>query len=145
MTARRIALLMAAAFCASACSSNNDGSAAADAPAAGGDGGASGSGGYGGMIDANSADDASVGSNLDAGGRPSWNSNVPRGAVRTTLEAIVGNQMNAMGGATRAGGRFNPGLPNKNAPMPPCSVNGVPVFVEVHGLTVLQSGFATPA
>src|SRR5207249_2713728 len=62
---------------------------------------------------------------------------VPCAAVLTSIEGIIGSQPNANGGATYAGGGFIPGIPNKRATSPPCTVNGNTTFVEVHGVQML--------
>src|SRR5256885_3348870 len=68
------------------------------------------------------------------GSLPSWNPAVSCTALLTTIEGVIGNQANANGGATYGGGGFIPGIPNKRATSPPCSVNGNATFVEIHGV-----------
>jgi hypothetical protein len=68
------------------------------------------------------------------GSLPSWNPAVTCTALLTTIEGVIGNQANANGGATYGGGGFIPGIPNKRATSPPCSVNGNATFVEIHGV-----------
>ncbi len=47
-----------------------------------------------------------------------------------------GTQTSSQGGATFAGGGFKPGIPDRRSFTPPCSVSGVPTFVELHSVTV---------
>jgi len=68
------------------------------------------------------------------GSLPSWNPAVSCTALLTTLEGVIGSQANANGGATYGGGGFIPGIPNKRATSPPCSINGNATFVEIHGI-----------
>jgi len=70
------------------------------------------------------------------GSLPSWNPAVSCTALLTTIEGVIGNQANANGGATYGGGGFIPGIPNKRATFPPCSVNGNATFVEIHGVQI---------
>src|SRR5438094_4398884 len=74
------------------------------------------------------------GTTVPPGQLPSWNPAVPCNAVLTSIEGIIGSQPNANGGATYGGGGFIPGIPNKRATSPPCSVNGNATFVEIHGV-----------
>lgn len=67
---------------------------------------------------------------------PSWNPNVHCAATVTTLRAILGTQRSSLGGATYAGGGFKPGIPDRRSFSPPCSVSGVPTFVEVRNIKV---------
>ncbi|MGB9377364.1 MAG: hypothetical protein WCB04_07615, partial [Mycobacteriales bacterium] len=67
---------------------------------------------------------------------PSWNPNVPCLATLTTIEGVLGSQVNSSGGATQAGGGFPPGTPTKNSTTPPCLVNGVWEYVEIHNVRV---------
>jgi len=69
---------------------------------------------------------------ISPGTLPSWNPAVSCTALLTTIEGVIGNQVNANGGATYAGGGFQPGNPNKRSTSPPCSVNGNATFVEIH-------------
>ena len=62
----------------------------------------------------------------------SWNPHVSCTARITTLSRVLGTQRNSHGGATYAGGGFKPGIPNRRSVTPPCAVNGVPTFVELH-------------
>ena len=77
------------------------------------------------------------GTTVPPGQLPSWNPAVPCTAVLTSIEGIIGSQPNANGGATYAGGGFIPGIPNKRATSPPCTVNGNTTFVEVRGVQML--------
>lgn len=70
------------------------------------------------------------------GHRRSWNPNVHCTATVTTLATILGTQTSSLGGATYAGGGFKPGIPDKRSLTPPCSVSGVPTFVELDNVTV---------
>lgn len=67
---------------------------------------------------------------------PSWNPHVTCTATVTTLATILGTQTSSQGGATFAGGGFKPGIPDRRSFTPPCSVGGVPTFVELHSVTV---------
>jgi hypothetical protein len=61
--------------------------------------------------------------------------------VRTSLPEILGSQQNAAGGATEAGGRFQPhlrGLAQQHLLNPPCAVEATPTFVEVHDVVVVS-------
>ncbi|MGB9377815.1 MAG: VCBS repeat-containing protein [Mycobacteriales bacterium] len=69
-------------------------------------------------------------------GNASWNPNVGCSATVTTLGKILGTQTSAQGGATYAGGAFKPGIPDRRSFSPPCVVNGVPTFVELHNVSV---------
>ncbi len=62
----------------------------------------------------------------------SWNRHVQCQAAVTTLAHVLGSQRSSLGGATFAGGGFKPGIPDRRSITPPCSVSGVPVFVELH-------------
>jgi len=69
----------------------------------------------------------------------SWSQHVQCTPVRTSLPEILGSQQNAAGGATEAGGRFQPHLrarAQQHLLNPPCSVDGTPTFVEVHDVVV---------
>src|SRR5213594_3541597 len=77
------------------------------------------------------------GTTVPPGQLPSWNPAVPCTAVLTSIEGIIGSRANANGGATYAGGGFIPGIPNKRATSPPCTVNGNTTFVEVRGVQML--------
>jgi len=70
------------------------------------------------------------------GSLPSWNPAVHCGAILTSIEGVIGNQMNANGGATYGGGGFQPGIPDKRSTSPPCTVNGNATFVEIHGVHI---------
>ena len=64
----------------------------------------------------------------------SWNPHVRCKAVRTTIGTILGHQVSALGGATEAGGAFQPhlaGARDKRLLNPPCALRGVPTFVEI--------------
>ncbi len=74
------------------------------------------------------------GKTVAPGTLPSWNPAVSCTARLTTIEGVIGNQVNANGGSTYAGGGFQPGNPNKRSTSPPCSVNGNATFVEIHGV-----------
>jgi len=74
------------------------------------------------------------GTTVAPGSLPSWNTAVSCTAILTTIEGVIGNQVNANGGATFGGGGFLPGIPNKRSTSPPCSVNGNATFVEIHGV-----------
>ena len=155
------ALLIALAMGLCACGDDGLAGGAAGTSGAGGGGGAAGGGGNGGGPDAATGDAASGDGPADAvadaegasdaggpdafQGLPSWNLQVPCQALLTRIEHIVGNQTNSNGGATYAGGNLRPGIPNKNSLTPPCSRNGVPTFVEVHGVTIVRAGVARPA
>ncbi|MDP9240301.1 MAG: hypothetical protein M3O55_06615 [Actinomycetota bacterium] len=67
---------------------------------------------------------------------PSWNPNVHCAATVTTLKTVLGTRRSPLGGATYAGGGFKPGIPDRRAFAPPCSVNGVPTFVEIRNIKV---------
>lgn len=59
----------------------------------------------------------------------------------TSLETVIGNQMNSFGGATYAGGGFKPGVPyiDKHSTSPPCVGTGVPAnatFVEIDNVKI---------
>jgi hypothetical protein len=67
----------------------------------------------------------------------SWNPAVNCIPVVATIEAIVGTQTNASGGATQAGGWYGgQTIPSKTSLTPPCTVNGAPMFVELHDVNV---------
>jgi len=67
----------------------------------------------------------------------SWNPAVSCVPVVTTIQAILGTQTNANGGATQAGGWYGgQTIPSKTSLTPPCTVNGAPMFVEVHDVNV---------
>jgi hypothetical protein len=70
------------------------------------------------------------------GTSPSWNPHVSCLAVVTTLSTLLGTQKSSLGGATFAGGGFQPGVPDRRSTAQPCTVNGKPVFVEMHRLTM---------
>jgi hypothetical protein len=70
------------------------------------------------------------------GSLPSWNPAVSCTALLTTIEGVIGSQANANGGATYGGGGFIPGIPNRRATSPPCSVSGNATFVEIHGVQI---------
>ena len=74
------------------------------------------------------------GTTVAPGTLPSWNYAVSCTALLTTIEHVIGNQVNANGGATYGGGGFQPGIPNKRSTSPPCMVNGNATFVEIHGV-----------
>ena len=61
----------------------------------------------------------------------SWNRHVSCRATVTTLARVLGTQRSPLGGATFAGGGFKPGIPNRRATTPPCSVGGKPTFVQL--------------
>lgn len=69
-------------------------------------------------------------------GTASWNPHVSCTATVTTLARILGTQTSAQGGATYAGGGFKPGIPDRRSFTPPCSVSGVPTFVELRNVTL---------
>ena len=67
----------------------------------------------------------------------SWNPTVHCVPVVTTLEAVIGKQLSSYGGASQAGGwQGGLSIPVKTALTPPCTVNGEPMFVEIHNLNV---------
>lgn len=66
----------------------------------------------------------------------SWNPNVSCRATRTTLRRVLGTEQGASGGATFNGGGFKPGIPDRRALQPPCSVDGVPTFVQLNRVQV---------
>jgi hypothetical protein len=67
----------------------------------------------------------------------SWNPAVSCVPVVTTIEAVIGTQTNSYGGATQAGGWYGGlSIPYKTSLTPPCTVNGAPMFVEIHNVTV---------
>jgi len=67
----------------------------------------------------------------------SWNPAVSCVPVVTTIQAIVGTQKNANGGATQAGGWYGgQTIPSKTSLAPPCTVNGAPMLVELHDVNV---------
>ena len=67
----------------------------------------------------------------------SWNPAVHCVPVVTTLEAVIGRQLSSYGGASQAGGwQGGLSIPVKTALTPPCTVNGAPMFVEIHNLNV---------
>jgi hypothetical protein len=70
------------------------------------------------------------------GTSPSWNPHVNCRAVVTTIQTLLGTQRSAQGGATYAGGGFQPGVPDRRSTAQPCTVGGRPVFVEMHRLTM---------
>ncbi len=67
---------------------------------------------------------------------PSWNRNVACRATVTTLANLLGSQRSSSGGATFAGGGFRPGVPDRRSVTQPCTVGGVPTFVELHRVVV---------
>jgi hypothetical protein len=72
----------------------------------------------------------------------SWNPHVACKATPTTLEAILGKQVNSQGGALEAGGTFQPhlgGSSQRHLLNPPCFVGSEPTFVQIDGL--VTSGF----
>jgi hypothetical protein len=72
---------------------------------------------------------------------PSWNPNVTCRAVRTTISTILGKGRSALGGATEAGGGFQPhlaGTSDLRLLHPPCTVGGAATFVEIDGVTVAE-------
>lgn len=71
-----------------------------------------------------------------AGTRNSWNRHVSCRAHKTSLRTVLGKQRNRNGGATRAGGGFKPGIPDRRALHPPCRVSGVPTFVQLNHVRV---------
>ena len=84
-----------------------------------------------------------VGVHLGQGKNPasaaptSWNPAVNCVPVVTTIENIVGTQTNSNGGATQAGGWYGgQSIPSKTDLNPPCTVNGAPMFVELHDVNV---------
>jgi hypothetical protein len=71
----------------------------------------------------------------------SWNPHVKCKAVRTTIPTILGAQRSALGGASEQGGGFQPhlaGPEDKRLLNPPCSLGGVPTFVELDGVFVAE-------
>jgi hypothetical protein len=68
--------------------------------------------------------------------KASWNRHVSCWATLTTIGEILGRQRSKQGGATHRGGGFRPGIPKKNAGAPPCAVNGVWEYVEIHDVRV---------
>jgi hypothetical protein len=59
--------------------------------------------------------------------------------VVTTIPEILGRQQNVYGGATEAGGYFQPhftGDIQRHQLNPPCYINGTPTFVELRGIHV---------
>jgi fibronectin type 3 domain-containing protein len=67
----------------------------------------------------------------------SWNPAVSCVPVVTTIEQIIGTQTNSNGGATQAGGWYGgQTIPDKTSLTPPCTVNGAPMFVELHNVNV---------
>lgn len=66
----------------------------------------------------------------------SWNTKVKCSATVTTLATVLGSQKSSKGGATFAGGGFRPGIPDKRALTPPCSVDGRPTLVELRRVMV---------
>ena len=67
---------------------------------------------------------------------PSWNRNVACNATVTTLADLLGSQRSSSGGATFAGGRFRPGVPDARSVTQPCAVGGVSTFVELRRVVV---------
>jgi hypothetical protein len=67
----------------------------------------------------------------------SWNPAVSCVPVVTTIEDVIGTQTDSNGGATQAGGWYGgQSIPYKTALTPPCTVNGAPMFVEIHNINV---------
>jgi PKD repeat protein len=69
----------------------------------------------------------------------SWNPKVPCTPIAVTVEQVVGNLPNPLGGATEAGSVFNPGVPNKRALDQPCTItnaNGqvISAFVQINNI-----------
>ena len=72
----------------------------------------------------------------------SWSTHVACTPVRTTIPEILGTQEGALGGATEAGGRFQPhlrGPPQQHLLNPPCDIGGAPTFVEVDDVVVTRA------
>ena len=68
--------------------------------------------------------------------RASWNPNVSCRATVTQLSKVLGTQRSSLGGATFNGGGFKPGIPDRRALRPPCTVDGVPTFVQINNVRV---------
>jgi hypothetical protein len=74
-----------------------------------------------------------------SGSLASWNPHVACKAVKTTLPALLGAQVSALGGALEAGGAFQPHLrgdTQRHLPQPPCILGTEPTFVQIDGLVV---------
>lgn len=136
------------------CGSSAQGGRASDAGS--GDGSVHEGGGLGDASDSGAADTSTdQGGIQDAGGSDgglskyySWNPAVSCTPIRTTVEHVLGTLL--YGTPTEASPTFSSspyftGIKNKNAVNPPCSVAGVPVFVELHNLTIISPGFANPS
>jgi hypothetical protein len=72
----------------------------------------------------------------------SWSAHVPCRPVTTTLPEILGSDQNERGGATEAGGRFQPhlaGPAQQHLIDPPCTIDGTPAFVTVEGVVISKA------
>ena len=72
----------------------------------------------------------------------SWSAHVHCRPVTTSLPEILGSEMNARGGATEAGGGFQPhlgGPAQQHLLDPPCAVDGTPSFVEVDDVVISKA------
>jgi hypothetical protein len=68
--------------------------------------------------------------------RASWNPNVDCRATVTQLSKVLGTERSSLGGATFNGGGFKPGIPDRRALRPPCTVNGGTTFVQLNNVRV---------
>jgi hypothetical protein len=72
----------------------------------------------------------------------SWSAHVACRPVVTTLPEILGSEQNERGGATEAGGRFQPhlrGPAQQHLLDPPCTVDGTPAFVTVGDVVISKA------
>ncbi|HEX6699158.1 MAG TPA: hypothetical protein VF101_00350 [Gaiellaceae bacterium] len=72
----------------------------------------------------------------------SWSPHVHCTPVLTSVPEILGSEQNAAGGATEAGGRFQPHLrggTQQHLLNPPCNVDGTPAFVEIHDVVISRA------
>jgi hypothetical protein len=72
----------------------------------------------------------------------SWSAHVACRPVVTTLPEILGSEQNERGGATEAGGRFQPhlrGPAQQHLLDPPCTVDGTPAFVTVEDVVISKA------
>ena len=71
-----------------------------------------------------------------------WSAHVQCTPVLTTVPEILGSEQNPAGGATEAGGRFQPHLrggAQQHLLNPPCDVGGTPAFVEVDDVVISRA------
>lgn len=79
--------------------------------------------------------------------RRSWNPHTRCTPILTPIPRLIGSRQSPLGGATKAGGLFQPQLigVSRRALKPPCTLpGGTPTFVEIDGVEI-TADFGSPA